>query len=293
MISIDIVIPCAGRAADLKRLLASIHAHCERLIAACVATITVTDDRPSKALEKALGAEFSRVRYVHGPARGPASNRNHGASQGAAEWILFLDDDCYLDGDLLQAYLTQVKRTPDCEVLEGAIHPVGLRPNGNHHAPLNLQGGCLWSCNMLIRRQTFESIGGFDEQFPYACMEDVDLRVRLQAAGIATSFVQGAVVFHPWRSISEREVTRQIISHAIYAHKHAAFVSDWTVRHLLRALRGRAITYATGRPSSIPIRKLRTVGYDMFAPLAVYAVVRWKWLRAALCRRYQNVGRVA
>ena len=288
MNSIDIVIPCAGRAADLKRLLASIHAHCERLLVACVATITVTDDRPTKELKRALEAEFPSVTYVHGPARGPASNRNHGASHGAAEWILFLDDDCYLDGDLLKAYLAQVVRTPDCDVLEGAIHPIGLRPNGNHHAPLNLQGGCLWSCNMLIRRQTFESIGGFDEQFPFACMEDVDLRERLLAAGARVGFAPDAVVFHPWRSISEREVTRQIISHAIYARKYPAFVSNWTALHLLRSLKGRLRLYATGRPGSIPINKFRTVAYDMVAPIAVYAVVRWAVLREVIWRRYQN-----
>jgi len=35
------------------------------------------------------------------------------------------------------------------DVFEGAIHPLGERPNGNHHAPINTTDGYLWSCNLL------------------------------------------------------------------------------------------------------------------------------------------------
>ena len=206
MTPIDIVIPCAGRAADLKRLLTSIHVHCTQTLKTFVATITVTDDRPSADLANSLQIEFPRVNYVHGPARGPAANRNHGARQGAAEWILFLDDDCYIEADLLSAYDKAMQAHAAADVLEGAIQPVGARPNGNHHAPLNLQGGYLWSCNMLVRRAAFAEVGGFDARFPYPCMEDVDLRERLLGLGASMQFVPGALVRHPWRSVSEREL---------------------------------------------------------------------------------------
>lgn len=288
MIRIDIVIPCAGRAQDLLRLLGSIHQACAESLPLLCASITVTDDRHSEALGRQVGAAFPQVRYVAGPARGPAVNRNHGAGFGSAEWILFLDDDCYLETDLLRAYVRRLADVPGLDVLEGAIHAVGARPNGNHHAPLNTSGGYLWSCNLLVNRHVFEAVGRFDEDFPFACLEDCDLRDRLVGHGAAILFVDDAVVFHPWRSISEREVSRQIVSHAIYAHKHPEFVRDWNLRHLLRALRGRWRLYRLGRFASIPWSKYRTVVYDLLAPLAVYAVLRIGPLRRAVWERWRN-----
>ncbi len=290
---IDIVIPCAGRVHDLLQLLQSLHESCAVSLSNRCASITVTDDRHTAALDERLSQAFPGVRYVAGPARGPAVNRNNGARQGQAEWILFLDDDCYLQTDLLQAYLQKLAASPQADVLEGAIHAVGPRPNGNHHAPLNTTGGALWSCNIMVRRSVFEAVQGFDEDFPFACMEDCDLRERLAAHPATLVFAERAVVFHPWRSISEREVTRQIISHAIYAHKHPAFVSGWSLLHLLRTLRGRMRLYASGSFASIPLNKYRTVAYDFFAPLAVFAVIRLAPLRRALWNRYRNFGPAA
>lgn len=288
MHDIDIVIPSAGRLPDLQRLLRSLRRCCAESMPGVVAGITVSDDRYSQAEAQQLADEFPAVRYIAGPARGPAANRNHGAAQGRAAWLLFLDDDCYLEADLLRAYLTQARETPDCEVLEGAIHPTGPRPNGNHHAPLNLHGGFLWSCNLMIRRAVFERVGGFDERFPFACMEDVDLSERLKAAAVRSRFVSDAIVFHPWRSISERELTRQIISHAIYAAKHPAFVRTWTGLHALRMAKGRLWLYAAGGFGTIPAGKYRTVAYDLLAPFALLAVTRLAPLRRSLHRRYQN-----
>lgn len=288
MASIDIVIPCAGRAADLTRLLTSIHVHCKQSLEACVSTITVTDDRPSSDLAQSLETDFPRVSYVHGPARGPAANRNHGAGQGWADWILFLDDDCYVESDLLRFYSAVMQSHPKADVFEGAIQPVGERPNGNHHAPLNLKGGYLWSCNMLVRRAAFTAVSGFDDRFPYPCMEDVDLRERLLGSGINMLFVPRALVRHPWRSVSERELSRSIISHAIYATKHPAFAEQWTLLHASRLALGRARLYAAGGFATIAWSKYRTVAYDLVVPYLLMAVTRWPLLRRTLDRRYRN-----
>lgn len=288
MSRIDIVIPCAGRGDDLMRLLTSLYAHCAASLALHVESITVTDDRHTQALGERVRAAFPSVRYVAGPARGPAANRNHGAGRGDADWILFLDDDCYLTSDLLLAYVRRIEATPAAEVFEGAIHAVGERPNGNHHAPLNTTGGYLWSCNLLIQRRVFDAIRGFDEEFPFACLEDCDLMDRLKARQATIVFADDAVVYHPWRRISEREVSRAIISHAIYGQKHPEFAAGWNLMHLLRALRGRIRLYRLGRFSSIPWTQYRTVGFDFVAPIAVYAVMRVAPLRRALFNRYRN-----
>lgn len=101
---IDIVIPCAGRAHDLLRLLASIHERCAESLPRLCASITVTDDRSTEALRDEVRRRFPAVNYVAGPSRGPAVNRNHGSTFGSAQWLLFLDDDCYLQAERLKTH---------------------------------------------------------------------------------------------------------------------------------------------------------------------------------------------
>ena len=140
----------------------------------------------------------------------------------------------------------------------------------------------------MIRRTTFEALGRFDEEFPFACMEDCDLMARLTARRAAVVWAEDAAVRHPWRSLSEREVSRQIISHAIYAQKHPEFARSFDLRHLARAMRGRLRQYLAPGTARIPAAKYRSVGFDFVAPLAVYAVTHVAPLRRLLWSRYRN-----
>jgi GT2 family glycosyltransferase len=49
---------------------------------------------------------------------------------------------------------------------------------------------------MLIRREAFDAVGGFDERF-FLYWEDADLCRRLRNRGWTTRYVPGAVVEHP------------------------------------------------------------------------------------------------
>jgi hypothetical protein len=61
--------------------------------------------------------------------------------------------------ELGATYCACIAALPVIDLFEGAIHPVGERPNGNHHAPINTTGGYLWSCNLLapLRRSVCRS----------------------------------------------------------------------------------------------------------------------------------------
>jgi hypothetical protein len=68
------------------------------------------------------------------------------------DYISRLMTDGVIAGPVLElgaAYAACIVALPVIDVFEGAIHPVGERPNGNHHAPINTTGGYLWSCNLL------------------------------------------------------------------------------------------------------------------------------------------------
>ena len=300
MIAVDIVIPSAGRPDLLLALLDSLARQTPQpgqaadtmasttasTTASIIATITVTDDRHTADTGRRVHAAHPSVRYVAGPARGPAANRNHGAARGQAPWLLFLDDDCHLDSNLLARYADHARADPAAQVLEGAILPVGQRPSALHHAPINSDGGFLWSCNFMIKRQLFDSLGGFDPRFPYA-LEDCDFMQRLRERGVRVPFVRAAVVRHPWRAISLTELARQLLGHAVMADKHPVFVAGWTPRHVLRALRGRVRQYTGAGLGTLGLRAVPTAVCDFLAPVAMWGAVRIKPLRRALVRRAQ------
>jgi GT2 family glycosyltransferase len=73
----------------------------------------------------------------------------------------------------------------------------------------------------MIKKDYFENrLGGFDEQFPYAAMEDVDLSERIKKDNQAILFVKEACVIHPWRIQRDPvEIKRRIILSEMYFWK--------------------------------------------------------------------------
>jgi len=78
---------------------------------------------------------------------------------------------------------------------------------------------------MMIRRETWEQLGGFDEQFFMYC-EDVDLCRRAHEAGWKVVYHPEAVVTHAIGRSSDKAVNAMIRqfhrSHRLFFQKHYA-----------------------------------------------------------------------
>jgi hypothetical protein len=63
-------------------------------------------------------------------------------------------------------------------------------------------------------------LSGFDENFPYPAMEDIDFRMRIEKQ-YPISFCAEARVFHPWKRINSpfRRFGQAYNSHVIYLQK--------------------------------------------------------------------------
>jgi GT2 family glycosyltransferase len=213
---ISVVIPTCGRpdllACCLDRLAPGV-----QTLPAERYEVVVTDDGKS-TVQQFLAEKYPWVSWGAGPRRGPAANRNAGARRARGAWIAFADDDCLPDRAWLAAFATASH--DGCNVYEGKTTCEAGIHSPMDHSPVNLTGGCLWSCNMLIGRATFESLGGFDEGFPYPYMEDSDLRERLVNAGYSFEFVPAAVVDHPPRPMTPgRRLGRQHESWVYFWYK--------------------------------------------------------------------------
>jgi GT2 family glycosyltransferase len=197
--TLSIVIPTCNRPELLDACLRSVR---EALLHGAHQDIevVVTDDSPTDDSQRLVQVRHPQVRWSAGPRRGPASNRNAGVRAATGSWILFVDDDCIVTREWVLAYLRAFERFPDACVFEGKTVADRPRRRMDEESPVNEHGGYLWSCNMAIRRDLFEELGGFCESFPYATMEDVDLRLRIASAGHRFPFIAEAVVCHPYRA---------------------------------------------------------------------------------------------
>ena len=158
--------------------------------------VIVSDDARDPQLSELLRQLYPWCRYTAGPANGPAANRNHGAHQAIGDWLVFTDDDCLPQPGWIEAF---AQHTDQYVVIEGRTSPVGIRTRADEECPINEIGGYLWSCNFSMNREAFFLLGGFNENFPAAAMEDVELNLRINKAGLMRKFESDAAVLHPWR----------------------------------------------------------------------------------------------
>jgi GT2 family glycosyltransferase len=183
--------------------------------------VIVTDDDPGMSAKPLLDERYPWAKWVAGPRRGPAANRNNGAAQARADWLVFVDDDVLPDADLLRAYAVEIQQQPETKVFEGRVYVDRKRRSLAECSPTNETGGYLWSCNFAIRRDLFYSLRGFNESFPYSCLEDVEFRLRLANHSHRFVFVPDAAVCHPWRLRAPRkEAVRYRESAAVLATLH-------------------------------------------------------------------------
>ena len=143
----------------------------------------VADDGGDSTCEALIRQHFPWAKRMQGPQKGPAANRNRGAKAAQAPWIVFCDDDCLPAPEFLAAYLRAIEAQPETKVFEGKIVADRPRRHPLEGAPINENGGQLWSCNLAVARNYFFEIGGFNEKFPYAAMEDLDFRRRVIDSG--------------------------------------------------------------------------------------------------------------
>jgi len=192
-----IVIPTCGRLESLARCLRALPAGVE---------IIVTDDSDGGAARGMVSSSFPGVRYLAGPRRGPAANRNHGANAAVGEWLAFVDDDCEPQPGWLEALDAA---TSDADVVEGRTVAPGASDSPFEEHVENQGGGVLWSCNLAVRREVFARLGGFDEDFTEAGGEDMEFAWRVARAVLRVRFEPEALVFHPPRRIGWRGLWRR------------------------------------------------------------------------------------
>jgi GT2 family glycosyltransferase len=235
----SVIIPTCNRNDSLCKCLDSL-APDKQDISPILYEIIVTDDGSERNAENLVKECYPWVKWTRGPKKGPAANRNNGAKYAVNEWLIFIDDDCIPNIDLLTSYKAAINKNKNILAFEGSIIPDSwvLIKKDMAECPINLHGNCFWTANVCISKALFVLIEGFDQNFLIAAQEDQDIYRRL-AKKTEIFFVKEAVVIHPVRfgSVSKKlkALNKNFANYLYYFKKH----NDSSVkRHLISAFFG-------------------------------------------------------
>lgn len=196
-----VVIPTYGRRDPLWRCLRSVAA----MDPAPPLTLVVDGNDPPLSLPADLVGVAEVVRE---PNRGAAHARNVGYQVAAArgvEVVCFLDDDAVARPDWYQRHIARHAEMPRAAAVGGAVanlHPesaiarmtqeVVFRALRDDPGPVRF----IPTLNASFKVVSLEQVGGFDEGFPGAAGEDVDLCWRIVNEGWTIHYEPDLTVLH-------------------------------------------------------------------------------------------------
>ena len=128
------------------------------------------------------------------PGSGPAAARNAGVARTNGDIVVFLDADVEVHPDALRRLREAFEREPGLDAVFGgyddapAVRAVVSRFRNllHHHVHAGAAGPAttFWAGLGAVRREALGAVGGFDaERYPRPCIEDIELGMRLHAAG--------------------------------------------------------------------------------------------------------------
>lgn len=168
---------------------------------------------------------FPRVRILQNPENlGTSRANNWGAREATGTYLAFLNNDTRVDPAWLKELVRAIEAAPDIVCAGSRIltwdgdrvdfeggslnfYGMGFQPaygtlRMDHQLePREIFFACCGS--MLIDRQVFLGVGGFDEDF-FAYFEDVDLGWRLWILGYRVVLVPTAVTYHRLHGTASR-----------------------------------------------------------------------------------------
>jgi glycosyltransferase involved in cell wall biosynthesis len=187
-----------NRAALLERVL---EACFDQTVPEAAYEVVLVDDGSTDATSEVIelarrraSCAFTVVRQTNG---GLARARNAGIARSSGERIILIDDDVLPLPNFVQEHLRAASMRPAWIVRGGAIE---VERFDDLPPPIwsikNYSGNFFWTTNVSVPLATLRAIGGFDESFSEYGWEDIDVGMRLRAAGVKAVFNAAALVYH-------------------------------------------------------------------------------------------------
>lgn len=264
--------------------------------------VLVIDDGSTDATgEVAQG--FECVRYHRQEHAGLSVARNWGAKLATGTILAYTDDDCIAHADWL-LHLSHAFTDADVVGAGGPNIPppprnpvervVAAAPGAPAHVLLNdTEAEHLPGCNLAIRKNALERIGGFRAEFR-AAGDDVDVCWRLREGGGRLLFVPGAMVWHHRRFTVSAYLKQQ----RGYGYAEALLMKAHPARFgPLGGARWRGGIYGDQLPADHPVEGSifhGPLGLGAFQVIYATSSFRWwEWLTGVLWIAFMLVALVS
>ena len=215
---VAVIIPTYNRVALLKRAIDSIQ------VQTCVPREIIVVDDGSDDETEAVVRQYSNCRYTKVAHSGlPALGRNVGVRITTATYVAFLDSDDEWFPHKLETQMSAIAATSSTLVCSNATlvaseSSSGARPyfrtgqkhNGRVLKEL-LSENFVITSSVVVRRDLFESAGGFSEDPRLRGIEDYELWLRL--AGVAEFHYIDAELLLYKHSVQSLSRSRSLLSH--------------------------------------------------------------------------------
>ncbi len=179
-----------------------------------------------------------RLKHVHCQVPSVSMARNRAEYAVDTDWIIFCDDDGYLEFGYIKKLQNLIDENQDIDIFAGSIKRID---NGNFYSKRHAVGGdmklfwntkLLMGSNFVIKKTIFESLGKFDEAFgagaKYGSSEETDLAWNAFFHQKKMRYSPELVVFHvpPFAGEFKLEVNKAFR----YGYGKGKLVRKWLAR---------------------------------------------------------------
>ncbi|WP_226018086.1 glycosyltransferase family A protein [Novosphingobium sp. FKTRR1] len=264
---ISVIVPVYNAAATIGATIASVLDQTFRRFE----IVAVDDGSSDESLAVLLGlaAQDSRIRVISQRNGGVSSARNLGAETAMAPLIAFLDSDdlwardklaCHVAlhraaPELAASYARIAFIAPDADTLDGARTVSTLTRHAPALADLLGENPVCTASNLVVRRDWFAHIGGFDDRLNFA--EDQEFVARLVSRGGKVDGIDS--VLTGYRFSPDGLSMDHARMHAGWRVLVDRYIDDAAIRASLEALYSRYLARRVLRSGGSPVEALRFV----------------------------------
>jgi hypothetical protein len=143
--------------------------------------ICVVDNASTDGTAEMVRRDFPQVELVELPENVGVAGFNEGLQRGTGDWILMLDDDCYVTGDALKRALTRA-REEEADLVSFYVLSETRDPETSFTAILRPGLLYFWGCSVLVSRRAVQRVGGYDPNI-FIWGNEIEFTMRVLDAG--------------------------------------------------------------------------------------------------------------